>query len=258
MFAVGAGAKVVATDDFSDTPPEARGLRKVGGVQPNAERIAALKPDLVLAAPTANQPQLAASLRAVDVPLESVRIDHIADIAPAMRTIGARLGAPRTEAAIAEFHRALEAQRRTRKQKPRVLFVVLTTPLYVAGRKSFADELFEITGAENAVDVEGWPQYSLEPLAVNSPDVILFSSPSVSRAQMNELIASAAKVRANAKIVAVDEALFSRAGPRIPQAAAALNAILDGVTPRPSPRRAGTPVTTGPSAPPPPAPSAKQ
>ena len=227
MFAVGAGGKVIATDDFSDMAPEVRRLPKVGGVQPNAERIAALKPDLVLAAPTANQPQLAASLREVGVPLESVRVDHIADIAPAMRTIGARLGAPRTEAAVAELTRAIEAQRRTRTHKPRVLFVVLTAPLYVAGRNSFADELFAIAGAENAVQVEGWPQYSLEPLAANAPDVILFSSPSVTRAQIDDLLAAAPAVRAKAKIVAVDEALFSRAGPRIAEAAAALNAILD-------------------------------
>jgi len=41
LFAIGAGDRVVATDDFSDTPDAARKLPKVGGVQPNVEAIVA-------------------------------------------------------------------------------------------------------------------------------------------------------------------------------------------------------------------------
>src|ERR1700738_3662086 len=47
-FAAGCGAKIVGTDDFSDTPAAAARLPKVGGVEPDIEKIVALHPDLVL------------------------------------------------------------------------------------------------------------------------------------------------------------------------------------------------------------------
>ena len=52
LYEVGAGAQVVGRDDFSDFPAEAQALPSVGGSMGNynLEAIAALKPDLVLAA----------------------------------------------------------------------------------------------------------------------------------------------------------------------------------------------------------------
>src|SRR5687768_9204542 len=49
IFAIGSGAKIAGTDDFSDTPDAAKSIPKVGGMQPNVEKIVALKPDLVIA-----------------------------------------------------------------------------------------------------------------------------------------------------------------------------------------------------------------
>ena len=49
LFAVGAEKNLVGTDDASNFPPAARRLPKVGAMQPDIEKIAALKPDLVLA-----------------------------------------------------------------------------------------------------------------------------------------------------------------------------------------------------------------
>ena len=40
LFAVGAGERVVGTDDFSNFPRAARALPKVGGMQPSIEKIA--------------------------------------------------------------------------------------------------------------------------------------------------------------------------------------------------------------------------
>src|SRR6476469_6438917 len=39
MYAVGAGGRLVGTDDFSDEPAAAQRLPKVGGMQPNIEQI---------------------------------------------------------------------------------------------------------------------------------------------------------------------------------------------------------------------------
>ena len=49
VFALGQGARLVAVDDFSDFPAEAKTLPKVGASKLNFEQVVAQNPDLVLA-----------------------------------------------------------------------------------------------------------------------------------------------------------------------------------------------------------------
>src|SRR5688500_6876268 len=171
LFATGSGERIVGTDDYSNFPAAARALPKVGGMQPNIEKIVALKPDLVLASTEGNHPNLAPALAAAGIPLFVIRTDRLTEIPTAMRRLGAMLDAPRGDSAAAELERAVAAQRRTRANAPRVLFAVWTDPLYVAGRSTFTDDLFALTGARNAVEVTGWPQYSLEAFVAAPPDL---------------------------------------------------------------------------------------
>ena len=80
------------------------------------------------------------------------------------------------------------------------------------------------SGVRNAASVSGWPQYSLESLIASPPDLLLYPDRSVSRAQIDALVARA-KLRCD--VVAVDENVFVRPGPRMAEAAAALNRIVD-------------------------------
>jgi ABC-type hemin transport system substrate-binding protein len=224
VYAIGGGAKLVGTDDFSDFPDAATRLPKVGGVEPNVEKIAALRPDLVIANASNVHPNLQRALAAVHIPLMVVRTERLADVSAAMAQIGRPLpGDPRR--AIAAFDRQIETERRHRARRPRVLFVVFTNPLYVAGRRTFVDDLFELTGATNAAEVSGWPQYSLESFIAHRPDVLLYPNRSVTPAAIRELLR---RTSVNVQAVAVDENIFTRAGPRLADAAASLNRILDG------------------------------
>ena len=226
VFATGAGAKIVGTDDYSNFPDAARGLTKVGGMQPNVEKIAALKPDLVLASSEGNHPSLAPALAAAGIPVYVVRTDRLGEIAPAMQRVGDMLDAPRTKDAVRELERDIAAQARRRSPpKRRVMFAVWVDPLYVGGRDTFTDDLFKLTGATNAVEVTGWPQYSLESLLASPPDMILYPRGAVTPQQIAALQKRVPEVKA--QIVAVDEDIFQRPGPRVVQAARALNAILD-------------------------------
>src|SRR5438046_2629291 len=87
IFALGAGDRVAGTDDFSDEPPRAKALPKVGGVQPDVEKIVALKPDLVIANAAGLHPNLSRALAAVRVPLLVVRNERLSDIAASMRRV---------------------------------------------------------------------------------------------------------------------------------------------------------------------------
>ena len=220
IFAAGCGAKVVGTDNFSDYPDAVKRLPKVGGVEPDVEKIAALHPDLVIASSSNTHPNLRRAIAAIHVPLLVIETDRLREIGAGMGTIQRRAGC----SAMVTFLASLERQRRKRTKSPRAMFVVWPNPLYAAGRSTYIDDLFELTGARNAVDSSGWPQLSLETFATRPPDLLLYPSGSV----MPAAIADLAK-RAHVKIeaVAVDANVFSRPGPRVVNAAEELNRILD-------------------------------
>ena len=223
IFALGAGDGVVGTDDYSDEPARAKTLPKVGGVQPDVEKIVALKPDVVIANAAGLHPNVARALESVHIPLIVVRNERLSDIAVSMRRIGEALGV-KSDDAVATLETALNAQRRTRSRAPRVMLAVWTDPLYVGGRETFADDLFALTGARNAAAVTGWPQYSLESFVAAPPDILLVPDKSVGPAQIDALMRRAHV--SGLMVARVDEAVFTRPGPRVAQAAQRLNAIL--------------------------------
>jgi iron complex transport system substrate-binding protein len=227
VFALGSGSKVVGTDDFSDVPAEVKSMAKVGGMQPDVEKIAALKPDLVIATTNGNHPSLAPALANASIPLFVVRTDRVEEIAFAAQRLGTLLGSPGAESFPAALRKGLAAQRRTRDTKPRILFAVFADPLYVAGRDTFSDDLFRLAGAENVVALTGWPQYSIETLLQSPPDIVLYPDRSVSRVQVDRLFATMPAGAPVVMIEAVDENRFTRPGPSVVSAATELNAIID-------------------------------
>jgi iron complex transport system substrate-binding protein len=223
LFAMGCGPDVVGTDDFSDFPPAARALPKVGRMQPDLETIVSLKPDVVIGIAAGSHPKLRSALDALHIPLIIVRTERLDDIPAAMQQLGAMLSCPRRDESVRALRDALARQRRIRTPTPRVLFAAWADPLYVAGRETFADDIFKLTGASNAVEATGWPTLSIETLIVHPPDLILYPSRAVPLAQIDALLARGV----HAQAVPVDENLFGRPGPRMAEAAAALNKILD-------------------------------
>ncbi len=224
IFAIGAGEKIAGADDFSNFPAAARAIPKVGGMQPNIEKIVALHPDLVIASTEGNHPNLAPALAAANVPLFVIRTDRISEIPAAMSRLATIFDVDASRV-VRDFEAAVAAQKRTRTSPPRVMFAVWTDPLYVGGRDTFTDDILQLTGARNAVEVTGWPQYSLESLVAAPPDLILYPRGAVTPQQIAALQQRVPELKA--QIIAVDEDIFQRPGPRVVEAARRLNAILD-------------------------------
>lgn len=227
VFAAGGGDKLVGADDFSNHPPEAKRLPKVGGMQPDIERVVALKPDVVLASTEGNQPGIAPSLASAGVPLFVVRTDRLDEIPVALSRVGDLLGTGNGETAASTLRDQIRRQARRRTTSPRMLFAVWADPLYVAGRETFTDDLFALTGARNAVSERGWPLFSHEALIAAPPDIITHPRNTVSRESVEKLFAAAPSVLRRVTIVAVDDDLFTRPGPRVVEAARVLNEIID-------------------------------
>jgi iron complex transport system substrate-binding protein len=227
VFAAGAGSRLVGADQFSNYPPEARSLVRVGGMQPDLEKVVALRPDLVLASTEGNQPAIAPALAAAGIPLFVVRTDRLEEIPLSLSRIGGLLETGHGETAASTLRDQISRQARRRSKQPRILFAIWADPLYAAGRQTFADDLFLLTGARNAVETEGWPQYPQESLIASPPDIVLHPASAVSRAAVEKLFAASPNVLRRIEIVSVDDDRFTRPGPRVAEAAGELNAIID-------------------------------
>ena len=61
-------------------------------------------------------------------------------------------------------------------KNPKVFYMIWNDPIMSAGKNTFANELIEKSGGINIVAKDGltdWPEYSLEKLITNNPDVII-------------------------------------------------------------------------------------
>lgn len=226
----GAAERIVGTDSMSNHPPEIAMLPDVGGLEPSIEAIAALDPDLVIASTAGNPPAIARGLAGVGIPLYVLRTDRLEDLGAALRVLGSILGVDGAAAAT-RLDAAVAAQRRERARRPRVMIVLWPEPLFVAGRKTFLDDLLGVAGGVNAVDVDGWPSYSEEAVIRRPPDVIVYPAAAVPASAMQALAARAAwrgvpAIRDGALYAVSDDTLM-RPGPRVAEGLAELNGILD-------------------------------
>lgn len=92
LFAMGAGARVVGVGSFDRFPPDVERLPRVGGlVDPNVERLLALRPDLVVL--YNSQQELKQQLERARIPYYSYVHSGLTDITATMRALGARVDA---------------------------------------------------------------------------------------------------------------------------------------------------------------------
>ena len=126
-FALDLGARLVAVDDFSDFPAEAKNLPKIGGSNGsfNYEQILALKPDLVLAAgivaPEAIKKLEDLKLTVVVLGTAQTTFESISnDIALAGQITGRKTQADRLIAGIQQKLDAIKAKVAAAKKQPRV------------------------------------------------------------------------------------------------------------------------------------------
>ena len=99
LFAIGAGQQVVAVSSFDEYPPEVKNLERVGALlDPNLERILALKPDLVIV--YGSQEDLIAQLKRAGIPDFSYRHAGLAGVTTTITQVGDRVGRSREAAAL--------------------------------------------------------------------------------------------------------------------------------------------------------------
>ena len=176
VCALGACARLVGTDRFSNWPDSVRALPKLGGLDDaQIERIVALQPDVVLVSASARVTDRLEALGLKVLVLESR--DH-ADVKRTLALLAQMLGTPaqaeRVAAAVERDTRAAVARVPALLRGKRVYFEVDDTP-FAAGPGSFIGETLARLGVANAVPAALGPFPKLNPEFVVrlQPDIVM-------------------------------------------------------------------------------------
>ena len=176
--------RLVGVDRYSNYPASVRSLPTVGGgLDPNIEAIAALKPDVVMLAVSSRASQRLESLGIKVVALET---KNHADVRRVLKKIGALLEIP--EAAGAErIWRTIDASMSAASQSlspaaknTRVYFEVSRGP-YAAGEASFIGETLTRLGVKNIIPASlgPFPRINPEFVVRANPDLIMVGNRSM-------------------------------------------------------------------------------
>jgi iron complex transport system substrate-binding protein len=181
LFALGLGDRVVGISDFCEPPPSAGPIPRVGGMlNPSLEAIKALRPDLLIATTSGNDPSLASQAEALALPLYVLDAPDVESTLRGLESLAKALGAPESGRTLADDLRgrlAAIAARVERHRPPRVLFIVWGEPLVVPGKAAFVtDALRRAGGASVTAGAPGaWPAFDLEAAVASAPEVILMT-----------------------------------------------------------------------------------
>jgi iron complex transport system substrate-binding protein len=179
IVALGLTDRLVGVSDFCTLPPDAHGVRRIGGLlTPDLEAIRSLHPDLLIGTTSGNDPGLDAQAGALGLPLYTLQARNVEDVIEGIEALAVVLGEPTRGRALAErLHARLAAvERRTSgSTRPRVLFIIWGEPLVVPGSGAFLTDAIRRAGGESVTaDVAAAHQsYSVESAVALAPEIIL-------------------------------------------------------------------------------------
>ena len=176
LCSIGACDKIVATDDYSNWPPEAAAKPKAGGLyNPNVELIASFEPDLVI---SSKYGKLTEALEKLGLTVYAVNTQTYDDIFRTARNLGRLVNREaEAEALVARINQqvyALESQAAKAKDRPTVYYEIDATP-YTVGPGSFIGTLIKKARGVNVIPAELglFPKISPELVVEKNPEVIV-------------------------------------------------------------------------------------
>ena len=181
LYDIGAGDRIVATDDASDFPPEVAPLPRVANYRSiNLEALLAQKPDLVVAWRSA-QSRMLAPVEKLGIPVFYSEPTDFASLATEMRSLGHLLGlTPRADEQARAYLTRLDAlAARYGEPKPLSVFYQLWyPPLTSVNNSTWPGQAITLCGGRNIMAKTGaaYPQVGLEQVIKANPGLILAGS----------------------------------------------------------------------------------
>ncbi|WP_300443467.1 cobalamin-binding protein [Zoogloea sp.] len=153
LFAAGAGNQVVGAVQYSDYPDAAKKITRVGGyTSVDMEKVAALKPDLVVAWKSGNRGAHLDKLRALGIPVFINEPRRIDDVARSIAQLGKLAGTDSAgEAAAQAFrkrHAALAAKYSARPPV-RIFYEAWNRPLMTINGEHLISDVIRLCGGDN-------------------------------------------------------------------------------------------------------------
>lgn len=239
LFALGAGAQLVAVDSTSTYPAAADALPDVGYLRTlSAEPILALAPDLIIHDQDAGPPATLEQLRAAGVRLVRIDNEHSAEGAERkIREVALAIAREADGNALIAALRADLARVNVptaEARRSRVLFVMQfdAGSVLAAGSDTAADAIIRLAGGDNVgAGFSGYKAISGEAVLAGAPDVVLtmdralagFAAPADALALASLRLTPAAR---HGRLVVMDGLTLLGFGPRLGQAVAQLAAAL--------------------------------
>ena len=231
LYAVGAGPQVVAVDDDSDYPASAP-VTKLSGLSPNLEAIAKYNPALVIASQNSNG--LVSGLGKLGVPVliepaAATLDDAYAQIEQIGQATGHAAQAARTVTSMKAEITADVRQAGSSHAGLSYYWELSNNPYYSVTSKTFIGQIVGLFGLKNIADAAdkasdgGYPELSEEYIVTAKPQIIFLAdnqpadggqSPAVVAARPGWSAIPAVK---DHEIIALNDDIASRWGPRLPQ-----------------------------------------
>ena len=224
LFAIGAGPQVVAVDDQSNYPT---GVPKtsLSGFTPNVEAIAGYRPDLVVVSDDVKG--LVGQLKALSIPTLLEPAPSNLDGSYAQITqLGAASGHTSEAAGLVQTMKGKVTgllAKLPKRAKPLTYYYELDQTLFTVTSHTFVGNLFTAAGMVDIADRAGsstdYPQLNAETLLSNNPDLIFLADTkccgqSVATVSARPGYSTIAAVK-NGRVVALDDDIASRWGPRV-------------------------------------------
>jgi len=234
LVALELAGRLVGVEDSTDVSLPA-GCERLGpDLGPDLDRVAALRPDLVLASLTVpGMERVVTGLRARGLPFEVLAPRGLDAVLADLGRVGALLDAvDEAEAAVA---RLLETKARIEAMRPpgpplRVYLEWWPRPMYTPGRACYTNEVLALAGGTNVFGDRPGSSVEIRPdeLRAKDPDVCVVSWCGVPAQKLDPAhlgrrpgLDGLRSVQAG-RVFAVDEALLGRPGPALFEGALAL------------------------------------
>lgn len=241
VCALGCAQWLVAVDDHSDYPVEVvQRLVRVGpdlGI--DAARVAALKPDLVLASLTVpGHERVLENLQREKLPFIAPEPRSVSDVYGNVLEIGRLLGVTERAEQLVQSMRD-ELEQRPEPSGVRVLVEWWPKPVIVPGRDSWVNQLLLAAGAENPLaelPAKSTP-LSDEAAAALAPDVSVIAWCGVPLAKYRREVVlrrpawQSLELTQRGRVYPVPEAWLGRPGPRLVEGARELRRIVASLRP---------------------------
>lgn len=235
LVALDAREALVGVDDYSARQQsEVAGLPTVGGLfNPSLEAVVALRPDVVVLVPSAEQRDFRERLQTLGIRVATFENIHFDEVLENIERLGALTGRDRRARARIEAivrTRAAAARVTAARRSPRVLLVLQRDPIFIVGRGSFLGEMVDVLGAENLGRefAAPYPQIAAEWLVASAPDVLIDLSPGSEDPVPHWSRWSSIPAVAQGRVLHLDPELVSLPGPYLDRSLEALAACLYG------------------------------